>query len=244
MNVKVSICNLLTLLKFTPNLKLLKLFFVHTTNDEMDPGRISKLPEDFLSEIPDLILVDCGPSVEDLIEYLPENSVRSLTIKANELSDFRYAIKDQLSIVKLNLICTSITPLPSDSLEDLKLTHLTMDVRSAQNASDIIGKQKNLKFLDVSQTIIDNETFSEITQLPRLETLLVDASGISHHIFVSIAKLKSLKHLTLNHASEVYLIRLMRLGGVCLETFNVVNAPLLNRAVMKVRKKLVPSKDP
>lgn len=162
MNVDIAMSNLITLLNFTPNLKLLKLFFVNK-NDVSKNMMLPKLDEEPLPAIPDVIMYECGSSINILIKRLPENSIKSLTIKTRHWEILATALQQQKSIVKMNLMSEDEAQLPSNLLDGLKLTHLTLDVKNTKGLKEIIAKQSHLIMLDTSGMIMGNDILEKIS---------------------------------------------------------------------------------
>lgn len=220
MNVDISMENLLDLLAATPRVKLLKLFFVRNT-EAFNLNRMENLFASCLPEISDLIIYECS-LIASLIEFLPPNSVKSITIKAEPNEHLDINLQHQKSIVKLNLSSEAEEPLPIDLFENLKLTHLSLNVKSAENLSTLLAQQTSLVFLDISSIVIDNETFLRITELSGLEKLKLNVSEISLDIFVSITKLINLKCLSLGGGLQSYW-EVISHGRFKLEKFEIIN---------------------
>lgn len=62
MNVEISVVNLLTRLTFTPNMKLLKMFFVSIDYSEK-LQKLSKINVEELPTVKDVIMYKCGVSM-------------------------------------------------------------------------------------------------------------------------------------------------------------------------------------
>lgn len=217
MNVEISIDNLLELLVFAPNLKILKLFFVH---ENWKPNKLKKYSSETLPLIDNLMIYECNRSMASIVEYLPENSIKSLTIKTNDIETLM--LRHQPSIIKMNLTYHGESPIPVDLLANQQLTHLTVNVRNSENLLEIVSPQNSLKFLDSIGTIIDNDTFGAITKLPQLDKLMVNVSGISHSIFSAFSGMKSLKSLTLKNVSFRHL-NILKHCDLMLDTVNFID---------------------
>lgn len=198
MNVEVPMKFLLEILSLTPNLKLLKLFFINQDCCNFP----STVEHDPLPPVSDIIIYECGAAVDWLIEYLPANSIKSLTMKSVGFTNLKLILKNQTSIVKMNLMSDSENPTPNDLLDDFKLTNLILNLKNGQNLSELLDKQHELTFLDVSSMIIDDAVLIKIFQLQKLGNLSFNVSGCSLDVFMRIHRLKNLKILSLTGASN------------------------------------------
>lgn len=175
MNVEIRVESLLLLLSYTANLKHLKLYFVscnknHVARVKMEANRIPPLT--------DLILYKCGDSMTQLINYIPENAVKSLTIKVAHFKDLASYFEHQKAIDKLSLMCPNYEQLPADLLKDLKLSHLLLNVQAAEDIGATITGQKTMKTLDLGALVIDGSTFDKILKLKKLNDLTINVAGI------------------------------------------------------------------
>lgn len=239
MNVNVSIVNLLILFHMTPHLKLLKLFFVNKTDNQKKPRSLSEAPKDELPAIEDLIIYECGRSMEWLMEYLRDDTVLSLTIRTEGYNDLINAFRSQSNILKMNLMCDDDSPPPVNLLKKLRLTHLTLNLKRFDNLSEILAQQQELEFLDTSAMTIDNDTFLAITKLPLLAVLAVNVSSVSHIVFTSIAQMQQLRILTLKRATFKALSILLDIQSLELKTLELIDCGTDNETLLhKVKSKM------
>lgn len=190
MNVDITLNRLVTLLQYTPNLTFLKLFFV---NRDYDTNRLKDeaIPEyQSMPKISDLIISACGPSVDWLIEYLPPNTIKSLTVNTDDTQNLASVLTNQTSIVKMSLI--SDDPLP---LAAIKLTHLIINVK--KNLFAFLAQQPGLVSLDISAMIIDYNAFEAIIPMLKVEKLFINVSGMPSNVIGKIKSMQNLKQITL-----------------------------------------------
>jgi len=176
MNVDISMINLLKLLMWTPNLKLLKMFFV-SQNDNEKPKKLPKFQEEDLPWITDVIMYECGSEMNWLMSHLPENSVKSFTLKTTNWDNLKTILSRQKSITKINLSSDNEEPILSNLLDDLKLSHLSLNMKIAKGLSNVIEQQSGLKLIDTAGMIIDSEMFDAISKLRKMTKLTVNDSG-------------------------------------------------------------------
>lgn len=205
MNVEVPMKFLLEILSLTPNLKLLKLFFINQDCQNF----YGSVNHDLLPPVSDIIIYECGASIHWFIEHLPANSIKSLTIKSVGFYNLKLILKNQASIVKMNLMSDSENPLPNDLLDDFKLTNLMLNLQNGKNLSTLLDKQHELTFLDVSRMIINNDALIKISQLQKLEKLSFNVSGCSLNVFMRIHRLKNLKFLSLSGALNEHFVSML-----------------------------------
>lgn len=232
MNLDISLKNLLNLLVATPNIQLLKLFFVNKT-DLIRTNQKMKDSE-LLPEISDIIIYECDSAMARLIGFLPADSIRSLTIKTGELEHLKIGLKRQKSIKKMNLMSEIATPIPVDLLKNLMLTHLTLSVERTENLSELFAQQTSLVFLDVSATVIDDKSFLKITKLLNIEELIVNISGVSLGAFASITNLKNIKCLSLSGGTNQHFKALIHLENFSLEKLDDVSKSAIEELERKV----------
>ena len=189
MNVNISLHQLVNILQLTPNLTFLKLFFV---NLDYKLKRLNNEAMDYqnMPKISDLIIVECSRSVEGLIEYLPPNTIKSLTVKTTNTQNLASVLKNQTSIFKMTLTGDDSFPLAA-----IKLTHLIISVK--KNLAEFLAHQPGLVFLDTSAMIFDYNAFEAITRLLNVEKLSINAAGIGSDILNRINSMQNLKQFNL-----------------------------------------------
>lgn len=164
-------------------------------------------------------MYQCGPMVDWLVKYLPQNTIKSLTMKCLKIKNLPEVLKAQASIKKLSLTTEVDRALPLDLLGPIKLTHLTLNVRNQENVSEILESQADLLYLDVSQMKISSETFQGITKLSRLQRLDINFTSVSCGSIPLISQLKALKILTVTASSNNHLEQLLSLKNFRLDKF-------------------------
>lgn len=123
----------------------------------------------------------------ELIGCLPENSIKSLTLKTNDWGNLKEGLEAQKSIVKMNLSSENEAACPSDLLGDLKLTHLTLNFSNNKGVNELIALQSELVELEIAGMIINNDIFKTISQLPKIEKLTINLSGVSLNVLRSMS---------------------------------------------------------
>lgn len=203
MNLKIAIGHLEDLLSFADNLKMLFLFFINNNNDEKPDLKRFYLGES-LPKVTDVVIYECGDSILWILAHLPADCIQSLTIKTNSFDILKVSLAQQAMIRKLNLISDGNEVLPKNFFENLDLTHLILKTSEVENLPAIISSNRSLISLDVGDIKINNEAFFKIAQLPRLESLVVNCSGISREIFISLERMPALTKLSLKNSSAMH----------------------------------------